>query len=259
MADSRNSVPVKVAKTSTTGSATAKSSNPSAAKTVSLATSNPRAYLHKLFGGDEKKVNAGLRIRSWLKIALLHRRERALSAQLSSLQSQHDLILTNPQHFQDVDIEQLIGLAPLAFGSSSNSTDPYRKMTEATDALLRSEMRRHTTFSTTLAKSDQQEDINAQIKTIDLGRREILHTYAQRVHLMSGKRTASPTLPQAAEAKQSENLENKTAVLVQEKKPKLKKSASIRWADGVGEPLIQSQVFDMDAVVTPSSSTLVQV
>lgn len=258
MAEPTNLPPTKESQPSATASSSLRSSAASSAKPSSLATTNPEAYLRKLFNGDESKVKAGLTLRRWAKTALLARRQRALAAQLALLQTQHSLILTNPQHFQDIDVETLIDMSPFAFGKGSQSADPYRTMTEATDLFLRSELRRYATFATTLPKTEPAQDFKTQIQAIENGRREILQTYAQRVRLLAPKPSTSPAPSKSAETKQDENAENKSATSTLEKKPKLKKSASIRWADGAGQPLCQSQSFDMEAIVAPSKGVTAQ-
>lgn len=258
MAESANLTAPKASQLASSASGSLRSSSTSSAKQASICGSNPEAYLRKLFNGDENKVKAGLTLRKWAKTTLLARRQRSLSAQLSLLQTQHSLILTNPQHFQDIDIESLIDISPLAFGAGSQSADPYRTMTETTDSFLRSELRRYATFSSTLPKNEQSQDFKTQIQAIENGRREILQTYAQRVRLMAPKPPSPPATSKAAVPTQNENLENKITATTLEKKPKLKKRASIRWADGNGQPLYQSQSFDMEAIVAPSKTVSTQ-
>ena len=255
MATAVSAAPPKAAISTLNSSVTLRSSSTSSAKPTSLAATNPELYLQKLFNGDETKVKAALKIRRWLKMALLEKRKQQISAQLASLQAQHDLILTNPQHFQDVEIESLLQMAPNAFTSSSQSADPYRSMTEATDALLRSEIRRYTTFATSIRDTPGLQDFKQQITNIEAGRREILQTYAQRVRLMSSK--PSNSAKKTSTPSQAENVEN-VPVSTQGKKTKLKKSASIRWADGNGQPLISAQVFEIDQIVAPSIATATQ-
>lgn len=232
-----------------------RASNSVPARTTSPVMANPEAHLRKLFGGDEKKVKAALTIRHWLKRQLLLKRERKLGEQFATLKTQHELMLTNPQHFQDTQIESLIEISPLLYGNVLANADPYRTMIESTDAMIRSELRRHAGYVPIIASPEQSQDFKSQLQQIEVGRREILQVYAQRVKLMSNM--APNTTQKEAQSINTENAENMILETVTDAPPmrkKVKRQVSLRWADSAGQPLSQSQVFDLEDVVIRAKS-----
>jgi len=243
--------------TSSTTSSKSASHAPVAKRTVpvkqeSHLAMDAEAHLRKLYPNDEKKVKAGLAIRHWLKGVLLRRRERRIESQLLHLQQQHQLMLTNPQHFQDCELMSLIELSPLSSSTAHKEVaDPFRFMTEVTDALLRSEIRKHAHFASNITDRAIAHDFKQQLQRIETGRREILQVYAQRVKLLNAQASTKPTQSHSKGTENADNSKPGTVHQKQEKKRKARKNTSIRWADAAGHPLTHAQTFDeKDLIVT---------
>jgi hypothetical protein len=243
--------------TSTVTSKTSTSVKPASAGVSSSVSKNSvglsESELRKIVGNDELKYRAALKIRSWLRICLLKRRERKMAAQLGHLQQQYELMLSNPQHFQETDLVSLMQMSPIYSAPISEETDPYRVMTEITDALLRSELRKHAQIVPKIKDAALSSKFKQHLQLIETGRREILQVYAQRVHIMANPTVVVAT-PQIPSSSASENKQNALIQAPEEPKPrKLKRSASLRWADSSGNSLTDSHVFRIDEIVAPSS------
>jgi hypothetical protein len=252
---------MSVITSTTTKTASNPSKTSSGANTTSSrnSTTLSEADLYKIVGNNELKYQAAIKIRKWLRICLLKRRERKFSSQLSHIQQQHNLMISSPHHFQETDLMSLMQLSPLYTVPINTEADPFRVMTEVTDVLLRSEIRKHTQFANDIKDKDASNKLKQQLQLIETGRREILQVYAHRVRLMATKTVVSSTSKKDTISKQMDESENNLPNNSHTKpSKKLKKSTSLRWADSAGKPLSADRVFDLEEIVVinpPGSSS----
>jgi hypothetical protein len=244
--------------------------------------------VQKLLKCDIKTLQAALVIRRWIKKRMLERKERKLAAQIAHLQQQQELMLTNPQHFQDCELMSLVQLSPLYAPQTRTDVDSFRLLAETTDALLRSEIKKYSHIASKMMEGASSNDLNQRLQLIESGRREILQVYALRVKASQAPLPQPAPKPSTQENittssystslskskafdnfkdKENDNKQNRHSVRfsadcnddtaskpskeMESKSSKSRRRRSLSWADSSGQHLTISQFFESDAIVAP--------